>query len=138
MPQLDWLTFLDQIFLMVIFFWAFYFFFRLVILPLIRMQIELRQFLLFELEGENKDGLAFGSLIHKGFLKLLSLFLGYLPNLVNSLSIVHVVNWNSIFVYKLLENTFFSSLLNNLNYFFLRVKVLLSFLKVAESSLWVD
>lgn len=102
------------------------------------MQIELRQFLLFELEGENKDGLAFGSLIHKGFLKLLSLFLGYLPNLLNSLSIVHVVNWNSIFVYKLLENTFFSSLLNNLNYFFLRVKVLLSFLKVAESSLWVD
>ena len=138
MPQLDRLTFLDQIFLMVIFFWAFYFFFRLVILPLIRMQVELRQYLLFELEGENKDGLAFGSLIHKGFLKLLSLFLGYLPSLVNSLSIAHLVNWNSIFIYKLFENSFFASLLNNLNYFFIRVKVLLSFLKVAESSLWID
>jgi hypothetical protein len=138
MPQLDRLTFLDQILLMVIFFWAFYFFFRLVILPLIRMQVELRQYLLFELEGENKDGLVFAGLIHKSFLKLLSIFLGYLPNLVNALSITHLVNWNSIFVYKLLENNFFSNLLINLNYFFLRVKVLLAFLKVAESSLWVD
>ena len=102
------------------------------------MQVELCQYLLFELEGENKDGLAFGGLIHKGFLKLLSIFLAYLPNLVNSLSISHLVNWNSIFVYKLLENNFFSNLMINLNYFSLRVKVLLTFLKVAESSLWVD